>query len=1489
MLLARTDARLARRRGAILLIVLTLIALFSVVGLSFALYAEAEALAARTRREAKSTDDGPPPVDQLASAFLAKMLFPDESGPTYGTGNALLKTTRGHDDATMVFGDLPIPLGSNTVPYNGVGQFSDSLTLPTATGTVVIDRRDIINYSLQLPRDVNGNFVANTAHVVDPSHSGFRNNTQLVNSPGDTVTFPTKAYIARNAPYTYPDRLNVKVAMQDPTTGRILVPSYHRPSLFISGSTLTVDYSLDRSNPNWRDVATAVSANFNAAGRYKILRPRPYDHRLPGETEDQSQFPFPPTNPNGTITGDVQNIAQQDGRQQNDAVWVDMGLPMVNWRGRNLQPLVAATILPLDGRVNVNVAGNASGSSTNGFGPWEIGLGKITSDASAMVTTRTGGSTPNPRGTNVSTWALAQSITQSYTAVNWDGSTIATPMNYPAGNQSDPTYPAGFDSGTAANTEASSHPGLFLPYTWTAFTTPARLFPHTDLRRSAAKYAGKPYDYVAPYFGATAPGTLTATGPDTLGRAAALRRALLTTASSSLQRPQIMPNSFDQSNGSFNLMGTDINTGTPSGWGYALNFPFVGLGTSSDFGGQYNFRNVMASLGSVDLNRPLADYRAPSGGTGPLSPTNFTNFQNATNDRQTLARDIFIRLVVALGGKAIVNPIAGTIQLPQPGSALPNYDLLAPGDTTPTQYAALRYLAQLAANIVDTIDPDDVATTFVWNPYPPPPAVLMPPAAPRSFFGPDPGYTVMSTFFAAGGTTQMMRDQYTADSIVFGFEKPRAVINEVYGELVNDPADMLNGMGNATMDYHARFWIELLNPGNTQDSTSVLGDGTVRLRYDVPDGVTAAYNPYRLRVYRSMDAGTVITNLSALNNPSGDTAYPTATTPAIDRNFSETDGANATLRGISPNNGAPASSAINDGFAVFGPTVGAGELGNVFNPNTMTTTPPAVIPSMTNGHFTQTLTTEMGTNAVTGNMVVLQRLACPYLPPSVLNPYITVDYFQNATAHDVVRRANNSMADRTPTFGPSSGRREPFFGRSTLNNPQTSNVNGMKPGFAHSLFAHNDARNPNFSWLVHFDRPLVNPLELQMLPFPATHHVTQLFADATAAPQMHRMPFFQFGTQHFRALESLAVKPWGYGVPNEGRVPGKININMIWDAAVFEALVDQNASNTFTATEATNIYYNQTTPANSLIFGTGTHARTKDTATRRPGNTHDETGLDTDDRPFRSLGAPSAWASGGIIPGGIGFADTILRPSTTDLNSPAIFTGMPGDHPYRRSELLRKIANNFTTTTDTYLVVMTVGFFEVRNTTFPISTTNPLVLGREVFDQTAGDLRGKYVAIVDRSMMATDPTGQIVDGYYQTTLSETPYQPVAMGPYYVRFAAQGTNPINGNIRMAYEGRFVDIPVGGTLVVGTGANAEPYTVQALGGVNPDGTPAPAFNPATGLATVTLPNAFVPTRLHHAGDAVSNGVHQNPGPQPNFDVNNSRFKGLVPYFERIEFGK
>ena len=81
-----------------------------------------------------------------------------------------------------------------------------------------------------------------------------------------------------------------------------------------------------------------------------------------------------------------------------------------------------------------------------------------------------------------------------------------------------------------------------------------------------------------------------------------------------------------------------------------------------------------------------------------------------------------VPLIVATGATAYVDSTTGNVLLPQPTGTAGSYTLATPSGTAVTvgvdEYNALRYLAQLAANAVDTIDKDDVSTPFVWNPAP---------------------------------------------------------------------------------------------------------------------------------------------------------------------------------------------------------------------------------------------------------------------------------------------------------------------------------------------------------------------------------------------------------------------------------------------------------------------------------------------------------------------------------------------------------------------------------------------------------------------------------------------------------------------------------------------------------------------------------------------------------------------------------------------------
>ena len=65
-----------RRRAAILIVVLALLALFAVVGISFVFYADGEANAARVHREGTAAPEpGPPDAGLAVNGFLGAFIF----------------------------------------------------------------------------------------------------------------------------------------------------------------------------------------------------------------------------------------------------------------------------------------------------------------------------------------------------------------------------------------------------------------------------------------------------------------------------------------------------------------------------------------------------------------------------------------------------------------------------------------------------------------------------------------------------------------------------------------------------------------------------------------------------------------------------------------------------------------------------------------------------------------------------------------------------------------------------------------------------------------------------------------------------------------------------------------------------------------------------------------------------------------------------------------------------------------------------------------------------------------------------------------------------------------------------------------------------------------------------------------------------------------------------------------------------------------------
>ena len=202
---------------------------------------------------------------------------------------------------------------------------------------------------------------------------------------------------------------------------------------------------------------------------------------------------------------------------------------------------------------------------------------------------------------------------------------------------------------------------------------------------------------------------------------------------------------------------------------------------------------------------------------------------------------------------------------------------------------------------------------------------------------------------------------------------------------------------------------------------------------------------------------------------------------------------------------------------------------------------------------------------------------------------------------------------------------------------------------------------------------------------------------------------------------------------------------------------------------------------------------------------------------------------------------------------------------------------------------VTVGYFDVvAETPSPIPNAPHVTLGNEYFREVPGDTRHKFFAVVDRTKVgldplsyqnfqsipaspppvhanpaATNPNGRPFFTTVEANVNAGPFPP---GPASIVIAAP-----NGQVYS--DGVPVTITPGATLVIGVGANQEIVTVA---GVVPDTNP-------TGLSTVTLTGPLV--KNHQACECVSNIVPGNPGPQPNFDVNNPMYQPVVPYWSRV----
>jgi hypothetical protein len=1380
-----------RRKGVVLLVVIAMLALFAAVGLSFVYYAQAEANASRVTTQAQTQALADVDPGFLFSYWLSQLLYDTEN---------LNSAMRGHSLARLLYGSNPN--GKNHIPFNGYGRLRYALGSPNAP----TDNYEAINYQ----------YFRNDNFRRDPEHHGL--------SPTPTDPNSRGPYLGgANVPYTYPDLNNMFLAAVN-ADGEVLQPSFYR---------------------SWTGVNLADTTD--PRQKYLTLRPHKVYHRL---------FPDP------TPGGDVKNLDNAKGTKfgtgpgatydPNDSYWIDAGFPiLVAPNGKRYKPLFAPLVMDLDGKVNLNAAGNirATNGTTNntthvsnhGYGPWEINLAKVMNHATqADLLTfikdyRYNRSTTDTQGLP---WDGAQQLPADptqlppppYARVDIDGGQQA-PGYTPSVKMRAPwelgTFPYPgyyglpyFDAGSYGNgdtNERDDHPRMYHP-----------LAPQGGDRRVEAYHL----EALLRYAGTNSPSLrsdLFLTSPANFGNPpdanSAKRRRLVTTHSMDFGRPGLLPwlsspgtTNYQLAAGQSFPSGTPIASPTPPTFpGYSVVGPPPGDGEFDDFGRGFN-----PFLTRLNLNRRLGRY--PIDAAGRIDPNDATAgplYLQAKQDREELARDIFNVLRFVTTGARPGTP---------PPPAGPEYD-------------ALRWLAQLAVNMVDFTDTDDIMTGLNWNPT-------------------------------------------AANEWVFGTEMPRVLINEAYVEHVRpgsaSPRGNAWGLTRNAVHY---AWLELHNPHIIPAVPSDLSDGGDARLHMVGGGPGGNYAIYRV-IIAKLDPARFTAPGNTLGDPAWndaamgdiyDNAGGGASTKAIVKDFSAKPLLKASATPIYASPGAPNNDVT---FYVLGP-------------DQVEPPPPNTVIDFEGGQVTPThKQPEMAFKVPAGTPpgpvspnFVLQRLANPALPPQAVptdpnyNPYITVDY---TPPTDSIDEDQNGFSGKK-----AKGRRQPNAAHTNQWVPQDPDTDpgmmGVQP-YAnqpqHTFFRHNgvDATPPAatslmlqqpFDWLLHYNRPLVSPMELFHVSGYRPADLTQKFITSpgpipAAADKFNHLPrwldpntrlyrFFEFvDTGHRAGLGTT-------GVSFSGRIPGKININTIWDKEILEALIDPQVAS-LSGFDVASLF----TQLQTSRFGS-------------------DTSFGTNNKPFRSLATPTITpAVGSQFPSGAGFGDTLLRPSPSDATK-FLFenpTSVSGGHPYEKMEVLSKIFNNVTTRSNCFAVWLTVGFFEVfdevdsdgDNVVDPAEDTNSNgvfdinLLGKEIGKDENRHIRHRMFAIIDRTDMSlfTRETQLVVTAGSTVDINNLlPATTLPTVPPTVLAAGQGKNTLNGNLFNVEEGMLLTID-SGTLteeVVVKRSTATPFPLQ-----------------------VTLSMAHGGVDINNQPIKYNVVARGNPGPVPSYDIRKDN--GVVLHWSAIQ---
>ena len=1331
MLRTSFDLAAQKRRGVILLVVIALLTLFAIVALSFVLYAYSAATSSRNFRDSESLVRPDLDPELLLSYFLGQLIYdiPDDERGIYSglRGHSLARNMFGqfyrYDPQTRTF-NYEVANGNslNETPYSGTGRLHTASPLNPSdpkpgdfNNPYARDDYELINYTffstdgfLRDPERLGAWRISDDATTYEP----WRTN------PNDPTSVPGPYVGGFNAPYTYPDLNNLFLAVVkagplevDGTRfpeGTLLMPSFHRPWLFRHEALGTLPVgAFDRQNPHWT----------SPEGKYLSLRPRPIDMG-PG-------FPYPEDE-----GGDVKNLVGAPGYydpytkkiHNNDSIWIDLDFPVMTAPdGRQFKPLFAPLIVDLDNRINLNVHGNLHGfnnaehASNQGWGPWEVNPAKVLDRnllefRNLFSGTRSMNGRYGPIGPPFFPHAANQlaeqlCVPRFYGPIDFDGSQemanglpseqLILPDILYGPYQCFPSVPLGYASPNLPGSEIlelTNHPKIYNPFT--PFP-PDRAFDLSCMEAllrygdtGSSSFTSDVFHLFPQNFGdANDPGGSTK------------RRNLVTVRSFDVDRPGVSPYFWPSHLMAYNRYPPQTSALHPSG--EAVNFP--PLATALPFfdprdcefnPGDWRTTAALTGLRRIDLNRYLPDYPVPPSG-GYYSPDQVKQFLIAQRARQIFAEEIFDCLVQVTG--------AG---LPQPPDPL---------DPQRIRFNTWRYLAQLAVNIVDYIDSDDVMTPFNW-------------------------FTEPAT---------------NIKHWVFGTELPRVLLNEAYVE-----------RGSFT----ASAWVELYNPFFT-DSALFL-DGKAKLDGAYALVITDKNSQLRdsANVWGAPDPQAIKRTLTNFGNlllfpsdgatagdntrgymvigpgPLGTTMQPSLARPELIFPLGRGHSPTILLRRLAcpymPWKDNPSSPTYNPFITVdymedilvnhsgsdptpryawgryqpFAATINLPQTGIQLINHTFFS---ANSPRPTNYDWLVHLDRKL-----VSPMELMQVSA--WKPHELTQQFITGINAEQKFNH----RAPWFDEDLPPQTGRSHrlyraleflGTRNQTIGMMDVKLPgpeiMLDPMQPQQPIWV-PLPVRTGTTSTGGTWRIEKGSSLVID-KFDPLNPPNREEVVRVL-------DVNQSGFLAvFQRDH---LKSCVITP---NTISE-RIPGKININTNWDEETFLALADPYSpqrSNNFTAREIHEIYLKL---RKSRTLGTQISLPSGETTVISP-----ETPGKVD-RPFRSMATGLARDNQNPVFVPAGLEDTLLRldPNDPDHRNRLLEIGNQ-EHPYLRMELMNKIFNNITNRSNVFAVWITVGFFEVTD-----DRVRPVKLGKEIGRAENRHVRHRMFAIVDRSVLTRNPGPQ---------------------------------------------------------------------------------------------------------------------------------------------------